>query len=961
MSRERERFALLRERFDELADLPDEEREIRLDSIRSHDPELADELGDLLAAESGRDASLAARARAVDELASPIATTSSDWPVPDELGPGSRIGPYRLLGLLGEGGMGRVFEAEQREPLERIVAVKVLRRGIDSAPILARFDAERRALAVMDHPHIARMLDAASTEDGRPWFAMERVLGEPITRWAAAHDLDLVQRIDLLLPVCEAVEHAHRKGVVHRDLKPSNILVTTDDAGKAVPKVIDFGIAKAIEAPVLARTWATRFGELVGTPEYMSPEQATLGAVDVDTRSDVYGLGLVLYELLVGSLPLSSEELRGLAFDEICRRIREDETPRPSTRVARAPTSEPVGASWSRRVRTELDAVLLKALAKDRERRYGSPAELAADLRRFLRHEPVEAAPPSWRYRTGKFVRRHRAVSALAVVTLLAIVGGLVATTHGLLEARRSEVRALQARGIAEAERERSEEAARTSEEAIRFLVRIFQASDPRESAGEDLDVEDLLARGQERISDLDDEPAVQARLLEALGDVSWALGRFERAEELLDRALRLRTESVPDAEREAAILNRLGGLYRDRLELEKAEDAHRRAVRVLGEASLAESALAGSAWNSLAIVLARRGRFEEATEVSERALALTEQLEGRSANLATGWVNLAALHHRRGATEEGLEVGRRALELFREHLAPRHPHLALVLSNLSQMARATGRLGEALRDARDALEIDRAVLPSDHPALAEDLYSLAALEISLGRPDAAAEAFREGTEILAAGAGADDFRTREYEAGARLQLGFARAEPEDVVEGTSELLAILERHPDSRNAGETAAVLRDRAFALRRLGRPGEALDVVEKATGFAEEAGRDDVWPSFELVAALAHLDQGSEERAESHFARAVEAAGCALDEPCSLDRGDRHAIRAHWYALRGDSDASYRALELAIEHPRWHAGLLEAPELEALPKGVRWNALRHRLDEKVARELAVAADAS
>jgi serine/threonine-protein kinase len=316
-------------------------------------------------------------------------------------GPGTPIGPYTLLERIGEGGMGVVYLAEQAEPLRRRVALKVIKPGMDSEQVLARFQAERQALALMDHPNIAKVHDAGTTQGGRPYFVMERIEGTPITRYCDEACFTPRQRLELFIPVCQAIQHAHQKGVIHRDIKPSNILVTLVDS-RPVPKVIDFGIAKAIDQRLTERTLFTRLGAIVGTPEYMSPEQAG-ASPDVDTRTDVYALGILLYELLTGTTPLDREILRQVAFDEVLKRVREEEPPKPSTRLSgtndRLPSvaavrgTEP--ARLAKLVRGDLDWVVMKALEKDRTRRYETASGLARDLQRYLDGDPVEAGPPS--------------------------------------------------------------------------------------------------------------------------------------------------------------------------------------------------------------------------------------------------------------------------------------------------------------------------------------------------------------------------------------------------------------------------------------------------------------------------------------------------------------------------------------------------------------------------------------
>jgi WD40 repeat protein/serine/threonine protein kinase len=368
------------------------------------------------------------------EAPGPASSATIDLPANTER-PGSRIGPYKLLQQIGEGGMGAVFMAEQIEPVQRKVALKLIKAGMDSQQVIARFEAERQALALMDHPNIARVLDANTTESGRPYFVMELVKGVPITAYCDEHHLTPKERLELFIPVCQAVQHAHQKGIIHRDLKPSNVLIALYD-GKPVPKVIDFGVAKATGPRLTEKTLFTEFGAVVGTLEYMSPEQAELNQLDIDTRSDIYSLGVLLYELLTGTTPLERKRLNKSALLEALRLIREEEPPRPSTRLSTAEGLPAIAANrglepkkLSGLVRGELDWIAMKALEKDRSRRYETANGLALDVQRYLADEPVQACPPSTRYRLRKFARKHRTKVWTAAAFVILLVAAVATST----------------------------------------------------------------------------------------------------------------------------------------------------------------------------------------------------------------------------------------------------------------------------------------------------------------------------------------------------------------------------------------------------------------------------------------------------------------------------------------------------------------------------------------------------
>lgn len=393
----------------------------------------------------------------------PTSPIPKDWTPPAPLQTPMRVGPYKVLQVLGEGGMGVVYLAEQQEPIRRRVALKVIKPGMDSRQVIARFEAERQALALMNHPNIAQVFEAGSTEEGRPYFVMEYVPGIPITTYCDENRLDATQRLELFVSVCDALQHAHQKGIIHRDIKPTNVLISVD--GEApTPKVIDFGVAKATSQKLTERTLFTEHGVLIGTPEYMSPEQAEINPLDVDTRSDIYSLGVLLYELLVGSLPFESEKLREAAWDEMQRTIKEVDAPTPSQRLRQLGEGAREIAARRRtsvsalvgRLRGDLDWVVSRALEKDRTRRYASAAELGADVTRHLEHERVLARPPSLTYKFRKLARKHKvAFAASTAVIVLSAIFLLVTqiTTHLKARYARDHIHLIAMQGVGDMER----------------------------------------------------------------------------------------------------------------------------------------------------------------------------------------------------------------------------------------------------------------------------------------------------------------------------------------------------------------------------------------------------------------------------------------------------------------------------------------------------------------------------
>jgi non-specific serine/threonine protein kinase/serine/threonine-protein kinase len=679
--------------------------------------------------------------------------------------------------------MGEVWLAEQSVPVRRRVALKIIKLGMDTKDFLARLEAERQALAVMDHPNIARFFDGGATESGRPYFVMELVDGVPITEYCDIHRLSTDERIRLFVDVCHAVQHAHLKGVVHRDLKPSNVLVKEGEQ-KAVVKVIDFGIAKTLGDELTERTLVTRVGEIVGTPAYMSPEQAEIAGTDVDTRTDVYSLGVMLYEILVGALPF---DLAKKADQAIRYAILETEVPRPSTRFTSLGETQDSVARHRRttaeglrkKLRADLDWIILKAMEKDRTHRYDTANGLAMELDRHLRNEPVLARAPSTGYRIRKFVRRHRAGVSAGAAATAALVAGLALATLGMVRARRAEGSA-----------EREAEAARQVSD---FLVELFQVSDPSEARGNTITAREILDRGTERIdTELGEQPEVRARLLYTMGMVYWSLGLYEEAGELLEesltlregtldpsdpaiaqslsglglllwktgeleeasqrlrQALQIRTDALGLEEPEvASTMNNLGNIYLDMGEHEEAKSLFERALGIWERTRGPEDTEVAKALTGLGNVLRATGKYDEAVPVTERALAIVEaRLPPNHPDQVIALNNLAILHAMRGELEEARSLFRRVLTAREEIFAPDHPELGSALFNLGLINAQMGDLDQARGYLEQALAIRNGALDPRHPDVASTLKALADVLFDLGEVEAARPHYERALEI---------------------------------------------------------------------------------------------------------------------------------------------------------------------------------------------------------------------
>jgi serine/threonine protein kinase/tetratricopeptide (TPR) repeat protein len=732
-----------------MSDVKADAKSIFLQALQCQAP---DELHRFLDAACGGDTALRARAEELLQAHQdagnflgglrPLDATR-DEPLAER--PGTLVGPYKLMEQIGEGGMGLVFVAEQQQPVRRKVALKVIKPGMDTRAVVARFEAERQALAMMDHPNIAKVLDAGTTETGRPYFVMDLVKGLPVTEFCDQARLTTRERLRLFVNVCHAVQHAHQKGIIHRDLKPSNVLATVQD-GEALVKVIDFGIAKALGGQLTDKTVYTGFAQLLGTPLYMSPEQAALSNVDVDTRSDIYSLGVLLYELLTGTTPFDGERLRTLGYDEIRRIIREEEPPRPSTRLSTLGQAAATASTnrkcqpgqLSRLIRGELDWIVMKCLEKDRNRRYETANGLAMDVKRYLADEPVQACPPSAGYRLRKFARRHKGKLTAAAALLAVVLAGGAVSAWQAVRATRAEGQTRTALGQVTAEQARTQEALDAAGEALdtltddvvqtmfarqaqldetekAFLRRVIEQHEAiARQEGETPKAQFIRAKGQYQV----------AYLREKLGEQHEALAGYQQAAGMLGQL----AEQFPDE-----------ALYRHKL---------------------------ARAEGNLGILLARLGKQPEAETAIRRGIELRTKLTADFPDnldylkeLAGNVNDLGALRELQHNYAEAEEHYRRCLDLMETLVTragdqPRYRlQQAQLRSNLGQLLRKEEKYAESEQVHRQALEVEEQLLgkgppkPKDRQWLANSYTGLALALVSQKKMPEAETAFRQALE----------------------------------------------------------------------------------------------------------------------------------------------------------------------------------------------------------------------
>jgi serine/threonine protein kinase/tetratricopeptide (TPR) repeat protein len=756
----------------------------------------------------------------------PNAKTASTDSQPGSLG---SIGRYKLLQIIGEGGFGTVYMAEQQEPIRRRVALKLIKLGMDTRAVIARFDAERQALAMMDHQNIARVLDAGETENGRPYFVMELVNGIPLTQYCDNNRLTARERIELFIPICQAVQHAHQKGIIHRDLKPSNVLVTLHD-GEPTPKVIDFGIAKATQARLTERTLFTELRQMIGTPQYMSPEQSEMSGLDIDTRSDIYSLGVMLYELLTGTTPLDAREMRRQAYEEMQRWIREVDPPAPSARVSTLAKTGSAVATQRRTafrelqsmLRGELDWVVMKCLEKNRSRRYETAAGLGADLSRYLLNEPVSAAKPSKLYQARKFVRRHRVQVAVVLVVGFSVVAGAVLSTYGFIREARQH-RIADAQRI-EADRQRSIAEARfadvrqladdlmfkfddalvnvagatharkmLADTALQYLDRLSQSSEADASLSKD------LATSYTKVGDILGNPEAPN-----VGDTTQALASYEQAARIRQTLADADPANAQSQRDLCEICMKLGNVQGVRGEMNLAMASYGRALEIAQKLAggdpgnkINQTELA-STWEHLAGPQQSRGDSDEAMSSFRKAIAIRKQLASNDADdfrqtqsLSVAYGGLGVVQIGAGQTDQAMASFQTSLELAqkvvqthqddagaRRNLADSFEEVGFVQTKQGHFADALNSYEECLRINQDLAEHDPQNAPAQHQ-LSNSYVRVAEIQKMTHRTDEAIVNFGKALEIRQKQAAEDPGNTWRQGSVAQAYLALGRVEAE--------------------------------------------------------------------------------------------------------------------------------------------------------------------------------------
>lgn len=831
-----------------------------------------------------------------------------------EFEPGEQVGRYRIVRKLGEGGMGVVYAARQMDPVRRDVALKLIKAGLDTREVIARFESERQALALMNHANVARVLDAGATERGRPYFVMEFVKGAPITEHCDRHQLSIEERIELFMQVCDAVQHAHQKGIIHRDLKPRNILVEYED-GHAIPKIIDFGIAKATNQRLTEQTVFTRQGQFVGTPAYMSPEQADSSSQDIDTRSDVYSLGVLLYELLTGAVPLDAESLQQEGYLAMLRMIREHEPARPSTRLSSLSAADADVVrdlvkrrrtdlrSLARRLRGDLDWVVMKCLEKDRARRYGTASELAADLRRHLNNEPVTAGPPSAVYKLRKLVRRNRSLVGSLVVVFVVLIVGTVGTTVGML-------RAIEAREAARID-------ARAAESMLMLLQDALSSVDPAVALGRDTTLmRDVLKSAEDQIGDqFSQRPLLAARLRRTLGQVYFAIGDYREASQHLAAALAVFREKHRAAHEE------LAATMQDLARASMEREAYAEADALLGEARGVFAEVCGEQGPEVAACLGdlgecyrRQGRLEEARAMLQAALAILEmQSERNELAIASVKRGLCGVHFDRHEHVEALRYIHEAVAVFDAWLGPAHSQTIVARHDLAAVLQAAREIDAAQEIYEDVLQTARRVFDADHPYLAWTCGQLGLLHLRDRKDPARAEPLlRERLSIQRRKLGNDHELTMQAAQGLAQALVHLM-QYDEAAELYSEAIEYFRQQPDV-NMSNLARMVHNLTIVLARNSQWEEACELAYEWVPMFRETLESNNWWFCAITA-----DAGWHAYMQKRFAEAADLC-CEASRCYQASRGatDANAIQnlENCAAMLERSNSLREAAELRAE---------------------------------------------